>query len=184
MAKPASPVGHASVHSRPCCCRLLMISLQLRQFILRRDNFTCQLCHRTRFDKIKLEVDHKRPASKGGTDDPANLWTLCFQCNRGKVHHWDDSEPTSAGRLGYFVIRTADGGLSTCGRVLEQNPEYLKVQLIEFLLGTYDVIKFVDWNEARKWDFYETESEMECRAKEAMFITEQNYKKNQSSATN
>ncbi|MFQ5431805.1 MAG: HNH endonuclease [Nitrospinota bacterium] len=33
---------------------------------------------------IKLEVDHKVPISKGGSDSLDNLQTLCFKCNRGK----------------------------------------------------------------------------------------------------
>ena len=28
--------------------------------------------------------DHLVIASKGGSDDPSNLWALCFDCNRGK----------------------------------------------------------------------------------------------------
>jgi 5-methylcytosine-specific restriction endonuclease McrA len=31
-----------------------------------------------------LEIDHRIPRAKGGSDDPSNLWTLCFDCNRGK----------------------------------------------------------------------------------------------------
>ena len=60
------------------------ITPKLRMDILERDNFTCQLCGRTVQDGVKLEVDHKIPVSKGGTSDVDNLWTLCFDCNRGK----------------------------------------------------------------------------------------------------
>lgn len=58
--------------------------LALRFRILKRDGYRCQLCGQNAQDGVKLEVDHKHPRSKGGTDDPTNLWTLCFDCNRGK----------------------------------------------------------------------------------------------------
>ena len=58
--------------------------LSLRFVIMRRDGYRCQICGRTAQDGVILEVDHKIPRSKGGTDHPSNLWTLCFDCNRGK----------------------------------------------------------------------------------------------------
>lgn len=60
---------------------------KLRFAVLRRDSYRCQLCGRDASDGIKLEVDHKIPVAKGGTDDLLNLWTLCFDCNRGKRDH-------------------------------------------------------------------------------------------------
>jgi len=68
------------------------ISLVLRQHILRRDKFTCRLCGRTAGDGIKLEVDHKTPTSKGGSDEESNLWTTCDACNRGKSNKWEDGD--------------------------------------------------------------------------------------------
>lgn len=68
-----------------------------RQRILRRDNFTCQLCGargpgaRPVGGTAELRVDHKLPFSRGGTDDDSNLWTLCFECNSGKSDNYDDS---------------------------------------------------------------------------------------------
>lgn len=59
-------------------------SLRLRFAILKRDGFCCQLCGVTAQDGARLEVDHKHARSKGGANDPSNLWTLCFACNRGK----------------------------------------------------------------------------------------------------
>jgi len=34
--------------------------------------------------EVSLEVDHRIPESKGGTDDESNLVTSCRDCNRGK----------------------------------------------------------------------------------------------------
>lgn len=59
--------------------------LSLRFDVFKRDNYRCQICGRTaQDDNVKLEVDHKLAKSKGGTDTLDNLWTLCFDCNRGK----------------------------------------------------------------------------------------------------
>lgn len=44
---------------------------------LRRDNFTCQLCGSHR----NLEAHHLRRRSKGGSDSPPNLLTLCHGCH-------------------------------------------------------------------------------------------------------
>lgn len=59
------------------------ISKKLRFLILQRDGFRCCLCGKTA-KETKLEVDHKIPVAKGGTDSLNNLWTLCIDCNRGK----------------------------------------------------------------------------------------------------
>jgi len=59
------------------------ISKKIRLLILERDGYRCCLCGRT-VKETKLEVDHKTPVAKGGTDSLNNLWTLCIDCNRGK----------------------------------------------------------------------------------------------------
>jgi predicted restriction endonuclease len=59
------------------------LSKRLRLLILERDGYKCCLCGRTA-EEVKLEVDHKIPVSKGGTDSINNLRTLCIDCNRGK----------------------------------------------------------------------------------------------------
>lgn len=51
--------------------------------ILTRDNHTCQYCGKKAPDAV-LEIDHKVPVSKGGTNKHSNLVTSCFECNRGK----------------------------------------------------------------------------------------------------
>jgi hypothetical protein len=51
--------------------------------ILMRDKFTCQYCGR-KPPEVTLEVDHKISVYNGGTNDPRNLITSCWQCNQGK----------------------------------------------------------------------------------------------------
>jgi RNA-directed DNA polymerase len=50
---------------------------ELRRQILQRDNYTCRHCANTN----NLEVHHLIAKHKGGTDDPANLITLCENCH-------------------------------------------------------------------------------------------------------
>lgn len=60
-------------------------SMAQRWRIMRRDEWTCQRCHRSADEhRVALHVDHMQPASKGGTADDSNLWTLCEDCNLGK----------------------------------------------------------------------------------------------------
>ena len=60
-------------------------ALSLRFAILKRDGYRCQLCGRdARNHGVVLEVDHRIPRAKGGSSEPSNLWTLCFDCNQGK----------------------------------------------------------------------------------------------------
>jgi len=70
------------------------ISPQLRNEILERNGYTCQLCgagsgDRDPFNpkrKVRLHVDHEVPKSQGGTDDPDNLRVLCSTCNQGRAN--------------------------------------------------------------------------------------------------
>lgn len=61
----------------------MAISKSLRFDVFRRDKFTCQYCGRTPPDVV-LEIDHITPVSQGGDDEPSNLVTSCYDCNRGK----------------------------------------------------------------------------------------------------
>lgn len=59
------------------------IGKSLRFQIFARDGFVCQYCGQRPPDVV-LELDHIHPRSKGGDDDPINLVTSCWDCNRGK----------------------------------------------------------------------------------------------------
>ena len=52
--------------------------------VFRRDKFTCQYCGfvgDTFETWAFLIIDHFKPKSKGGSDDPDNLVTSCSLCN-------------------------------------------------------------------------------------------------------
>jgi len=59
------------------------LSPKLRHKVLSRDRFTCMGCG-ARAPDVELEVDHKIPVSRGGSDEMDNLTTLCKECNIGK----------------------------------------------------------------------------------------------------
>lgn len=61
----------------------MSVSKRTRFEIFKRDRFTCQYCGKRPPD-VTLEVDHIVALAEGGGDEPANLTTACFACNRGK----------------------------------------------------------------------------------------------------
>jgi 5-methylcytosine-specific restriction enzyme A len=63
------------------------VTLKVRMQVLKRDSFQCVCCGR-KPPEVVLEVDHKIPFSKGGSNHITNLQTLCFDCNRGKSNHF------------------------------------------------------------------------------------------------
>ncbi len=65
--------------------RALMTN-KLRDFIKKRDNFTCCSCGNSirAEPNLLLEIDHIIPVSKGGCTIEENLQTLCWKCNRAK----------------------------------------------------------------------------------------------------
>lgn len=63
-----------------------LMTANFRNYIKKRDNFTCLSCSVSTRDEehLLLEVDHIIPVSKGGTSTEGNLQTLCWRCNRTK----------------------------------------------------------------------------------------------------
>ena len=55
--------------------------MQVREYVLQRDNRTCQYCGVT---NVRLEIDHIVPVSKGGSYRVSNLVTACHNCNQSK----------------------------------------------------------------------------------------------------
>lgn len=61
----------------------MTIGKRLRFEIMKRDGFRCRYCGATAV-REPLEIDHVHPIAEGGSDEPENLVTACFSCNRGK----------------------------------------------------------------------------------------------------
>ena len=53
----------------------------LREFILERDNYTCQDCGAFQMD-IGLEAHHIKPLFRCGANTPQNLISLCHKCHK------------------------------------------------------------------------------------------------------
>lgn len=62
----------------------MALSVRTRFEVFKRDEFTCRYCGQ-RSPEVILEVDHIVPECEGGSDDPINLTTSCWDCNRGKA---------------------------------------------------------------------------------------------------
>jgi len=66
----------------------------LKQFILKRDNYTCQSCKKRTKKNIELHVHHIVFKSNGGTDTKNNLITLCKICH-DKLHQKKNAQTNS-----------------------------------------------------------------------------------------
>lgn len=64
----------------------------IRYNVLKRDNFSCQICGITAKDGAKLQVDHIIPVSKGGKTVMSNLQTLCERCNISKSNKTENDD--------------------------------------------------------------------------------------------
>lgn len=58
---------------------------RLREQVLQRDKYLCQVC--LSLDRLTeaQEVDHILPLAKGGTDKPDNLQSICTPCHKAKT---------------------------------------------------------------------------------------------------
>lgn len=65
------------------------ISIKVKAEVHHAAHGRCQMCGKTiAEDAIKLVVDHKKPRDWGGTNDRANLWAICVECNAGKKSYF------------------------------------------------------------------------------------------------
>lgn len=63
-----------------------LMKKELRQQIITRDKYTCQICGKYMPDEVGLHVDHIIPISKGGKTVSSNLQVLCSKCNGSKAN--------------------------------------------------------------------------------------------------
>ena len=61
-----------------------LMTKQLRNKIMTRDNYTCKICGKYMPDGVGLQIDHIIPIAKGGKTVPSNLQVLCSKCNGAK----------------------------------------------------------------------------------------------------
>lgn len=58
-----------------------LMTKELRQQIMVRDNYKYQICGKHMSDEVGLQIDHIIPVSEGGKTVPSNLQVLCSKCN-------------------------------------------------------------------------------------------------------
>jgi len=65
---------------------------QLREQILRRDQYRCQHCgrHEGMYSSTDLQAHHIQPVSRGGEGTAENLITLCNRCHNRLHDRFDD----------------------------------------------------------------------------------------------
>ncbi|WP_294755386.1 HNH endonuclease [uncultured Ruminococcus sp.] len=61
-----------------------LMTKELRQSIMKRDNYTCQKCGKYMPDEVGLHVDHIVAIKNGGKTVESNLQVLCDKCNYRK----------------------------------------------------------------------------------------------------
>ena len=61
-----------------------LLTKELREIIIKRDNYTCQLSGKYMPDGVGLQIDHITPVSKGGKTVASNMRVLCSKCNGAK----------------------------------------------------------------------------------------------------
>ena len=62
------------------------ISFDVKVRVMRKDNYTCQVCGKFLLDR-EVEFDHIIPYSKGGHSDESNVRVTCSKCNRKKSNN-------------------------------------------------------------------------------------------------
>jgi len=60
------------------------ISFKTKMRVVRRDNYTCQVCS-CHLKDDEVEFDHIIPVSKGGSSEEHNVRLTCYGCNRDKL---------------------------------------------------------------------------------------------------
>lgn len=67
----------------------MTIPADLVEFVRQRANAACEYCGVAEVDcGGELTIDHFRPQTRGGTDDPINLLYCCYRCNLYKGDYW------------------------------------------------------------------------------------------------
>lgn len=145
----------------------MTIPLSLRFDILARDGQRCRYCGRVA-PETELEVDHIRPRSKGGSDDPENLVTTCRDCNRGKgdkiVPPPIGGEWTSLVGKFFHTPHPESGYIEKQGRIVAGlGPTHFVVMFFDFISGgpswAHEVVT-LERIASERWMLYETDSAM------------------------
>jgi 5-methylcytosine-specific restriction protein A len=81
-ARKRPPVERPNSYQRGYCDATWFAT---RKAVLLRDNWECRACGRVCGSYREAHCDHVVPKRLGGTDDLANLQTLCVRCHSAKT---------------------------------------------------------------------------------------------------
>ena len=77
---------------------------RIRDRILKRDQYLCQICLKAGIYRAADEVDHVRALAHGGTDDDDQLQSVCVPCHREKTaREFGHRERREVGLDGWLV---------------------------------------------------------------------------------
>lgn len=93
------------------------VSREMREYILKRDNYTCQICGISRGyldqfapglgDYLLLDIDHIVPVAAGGSgQSDTNLQTLCWRCNNKKSNKRTNEQTKSVISYGIDKLKS------------------------------------------------------------------------------
>ena len=108
-------------------------SYNVRQYVLKRDNYTCQCCGK-HGDGVKLHVHHLETRKTGG-NAPGNLITLCEDCHKA-IHAGVKKLPARKAKRSTKSLRDA----AFMGIMRKTLLERLRTQLDVPVTGTYGYI--------------------------------------------
>ena len=96
------------------------VTPKVRFEVFKRDDFTCQYCGR-KTPEVVLEIDHIVPVSAGGDNDPLNLTTSCWECNRGKgAELLDETAPVTDSHTQTILMLERERQLAEYNAVLDR----------------------------------------------------------------
>lgn len=93
---------------------LLDFHPDIKEEILKRDNYRCVVCGRGKDDGVELCVDHIKPKDKGGDNSIDNGQTLCMKHNLIKKNY----SQTEAGKK-YFIKMYKSAVIKKDGKMIE-----------------------------------------------------------------
>ena len=108
-------------------------SYNVRQYVLKRDNYTCQCCGK-HGDGIKFHVHHLETRKTGG-NAPGNLITLCEDCHKA-IHAGTKALPVCKAKRSTKSLRDA----AFMGIMRKTLLERLRAELDVPVTGTYGYI--------------------------------------------
>jgi 5-methylcytosine-specific restriction endonuclease McrA len=80
--------------------QIQMLWSRVREIVLKRDNFTCQICRK--FSESSLHIHHILKRKHGGTDHLDNLITVCNRCHPAADNYLYDPDWSVRPSNNYF----------------------------------------------------------------------------------